>query len=247
MKNFFILISVLIFAGIAGCVQKRFQKSPVDNFIKDLNNEPVFSIILHDMDVEGTFSKTYKHQYKIITEEDSVPKERITGWYEVDEYFFNKHIDNMGMEIAAKTRDGKITKTPAPPGYTNYVGNSQYGHWVSNNQGNSFWEFYGKFAFISSIFNLMGTPVYRNNYMDYSRNYRGRRAYYGPKTATGSRYYGTGGRYTKNTRSGSRWYSKSSNQAFRNRVRNRVSPSSRSGSRYSRSGSFRSRSGGFGK
>ena len=68
----------------------------------------------------------------------------------------------MGMEIAAKSADGEVTKTAAPPGYNNYVGNSQYGQWQQGSNGQSFWAFYGQYALMSSLFNMATFPARRS-------------------------------------------------------------------------------------
>lgn len=256
MKNTVVIVIAIFFLfvmirGCGGCNVEIVGKTPVDEMIKDMTDIKNFTIILYDMDVEGTFSKTYKHQYQVIKEVDSIPEEKITEWHEVSESFFNKNIDNMGMEIAAKA-DGKVSKNVAPPGYSNYVGNSQYGQWRTGNDGSSFWEFYGKYAFMSSMFHMFTMPVRRSYWDDYRGGYYGTgRPYYGPKTSSGSYTYGTGSAYNRKTNTKSTWFSKSSNQSFRERVKSRVSRStsskrSRSGSRYSSSSRSRS-SRSFGK
>jgi hypothetical protein len=173
----------------------------------------------------------------------------------------------MGMELASK-KDGKLTKTVAPPGYTNYVGNEKYGHWVQRD-GGSFWEFYGKYAFFSSMFRMTMFPIRYSYWNDYHRNYYGYgRGYYGPSYNNGRRMYGTNSAYNSNNKT-ARWNNKTSD--FKSNVRSKVQRSSaaskksanrvssskrrsssyqkkttRSSSRYSRS-STRSRGGGFGK
>lgn len=190
------------------------------------------------MESEGTFVPTYKHQYRILTIENDTPKEIITDWQEVSEQFFQENANYMGMEIAAKDSTGKVSRTAAPPGYSNYVGNPRYGHWASGS-GGTFWEFYGKYAMMSSIFNMMTYPAYRDRYSDYRSNYYGSRPYYG-RSRTGSQLWGTSGASTTN-RTNSKWSKASSRtNAF-------SSKSSRTGSRFSSSFSSRSRSGGFGK
>lgn len=242
-KRMFPFIFTLLAVLISACGGDEFQKTPVDNMIKDMANEKKFTIILHDMDVdEGVFSDDYKHKYQIIKEKDSVPYEETTDWMPVSETFFYQHINDMGMEIAAKTADGKISKAALPPGYSNYVGNSNYGQWKTNSSGDSFWEFYGKFALMSSVLNMMTYPMYRSSYMGYyNGGYRGTgRSYYGPRGADGRAAYGTNSKHVSKTRGSSTWASKPS--SFRNKVSNRVSRStSRTGT------SSRSRSGGFGK
>jgi hypothetical protein len=251
MKAQFIAVIVFILL-VYGCsrtcsTSSHYEpvKSPVDDMIKEMTDIPSYSIILFDMNTEGSYFKEFYHQYRIIKEIDSGNIQvDTTRWHQVSEDFFVMHMDHMGMEIASKGPDGKVSKTAAPPGYNNYIGNQQYGHWVNRN-GTSFWEFYGQYAFMSTMFNMFAYPVRRSYWDDYRGNYYGRRAYYGPSTTTGGRMYGTGSQYNRNTRSGSRWYSNASNSSFKNRVRSSASRSSRSSSRSG--SSYRSRGGGFGK
>ncbi len=231
-----------------------WEKSPVDKLVRSLSNENNFSIILLDMDSR---SNGYYHQYNVLIEKADTVLSQETEWEKVSEAFFADNINNMGMEVASK-KDGKLSKVASPAGYNHYIGNERYGHWTQRN-GSSFWEFYGRYAFMSSMFNLMTYPVRRSYYDDYyGGGYYGRRSYYGP---SGTNMYGTKS-YTSTSGKSTTWGSKPSN--FKSQVRSQVSRSSsanrsrsysssssysqksRSSSRYS-SSSSRSRSGGFGK
>jgi hypothetical protein len=242
---------IIIFSLLSCSSGREFRKNPVDEIIRDLKSEKTFTIILHDMDVDGSFFKKYKHKYEIITEKGDEPKSEITAWTEVPEDFFFKNENNMGMELASRGEDGKLNKSVAPAGYGNYVGNPKYGQWTQSG-GSSFWEFYGKYAFLSSMFGMF-SPPYRSYYDDYHRSYRyNRKPYYGPKK-NGRSLYGTYGRAMEKNRPNvfKRKMNKikSKSRSFSQRVKNRVNRStkqSRSNSRW-RSSSFRSRSGGFGK
>ena len=238
----FVLATCLLFS-----CGDDFKKSPVDDIIKSLDKEKDFTIILYDMDAEGSWSTTYKHKYKIITNKqvnDTTfePQEKLTEWKEVDENFFDIHANDMGMEIAAKS-DGKVTKQTAPPGYSNYVGNSRYGSWQSGS-GGSFWAFYGQYAFMTNMMGLHAGPVYRSGYTDYRNNYRGTSKTY---RGSGSSKYGTFSSASKKSNPG--FHKRTAgNSSFRNRVNSGISNSAsartartRAGSRYS-SGSSRSRS-----
>lgn len=268
-KTFLIGVVAIIFFFISfrGCKDKdgsaqrnsqqqtTYTKSPVDNLIRDLSNEQNFTIILHDMDYNESSDK-YKHKYQVIIDKADSVNNKGTDWVVVSSAFFNANVDNMGMELASK-KDGKLSKTTAPAGYSNYVGNEKYGQWKESN-GSSFWEFYGKYAFMSSMFRMAMFPVRYSYWNDYNSNYYGRgRSYYGP-TNNGSRMYGTNSKYAQ-ANNKSNWNSKSSD--FKSRVRSKVSQSStsksrvtrstntkrtRSSSRYS-SSSSRSRGGSFGK
>lgn len=244
----FLLAACLLFSCGSS---KEYVKSPVDDIIKELDQEKDFTVILYDMDSEGSWSPTYKHRYKIITNKqvnDSTaePQSKLTEWKEVDENFFDVHVNDMGMEIASKS-DGVVKKQTAPPGYSNYVGNDKYGQWKTDNSGNSFWAFYGRYAFMSNMIGLFAGPVYRRGYMDYRTNYYGTRPYYGTATSR----YGTFSSASK--KANPSFHKKvANNSSFKSRVNSSVSrstsaKSTRSGSRYS-TGSSRSRSSsGFGK
>lgn len=254
-----IVLFILVYACSRTCntTEKKkdytYTKSPVDELIKDMTYLSTYSIILYDMNTEGSYFEKYFHQYRIIKEDQAGQlSDTITDWNEVSEEFFMANVDNMGMEIAAKDETGKVSKTAAPAGYSNYVGNEKYGRWVERD-GGSFWEFYGKYAFLSSMLNLAMFPVRSTWYNDYYGNYYGRgRPYYGPRNNSGRYAYGTNSSYnTRNSQSKS-WYTNKSNQSFKQRV-NRSSGRSSSSNYYKRSSprssgkSYRSRGGGFGK
>jgi len=245
MKSVKYLILPLFILLLHGCSSKLdLTKKPIDIMIRDMSEIPDFSIILHDMNTEGTLFKKYYHQYQTIRDDDKgEAKEDISGWFEVSKEYFTSHINNMGMEIAAK-QDGKVTKAVSPPGYGSYVGNQRYGHWVNRN-GNSFWAFYGQYAFMSSMFRMSAYPIRRSYYDDYRTNYYGTgRTYYGPTNSSGRTAYGTSSAYNSG-RTNSRWSSNPNNSSLKQRVQSSTTRSSRSGSRYS--SSSRSRSGGYGK
>jgi hypothetical protein len=230
------------------------QKSPVDILVRDLSAEQNFSIILYDMDYDEAKDQ-YKHQYNVLLEKDDSVQVKKTDWLVVSSAFFSQNAENMGMELASK-KDGKVSKVAAPAGYSNYVGNEKYGHWKERD-GNRFWEFYGKYALMSSMFRMATYPVGYSSWNNYNSNYYGRRNYYG-QTSNGQRMYGTSSSYAKANTSSS-WNNKPSD--FKSRVRSNVQRSTaststkrtttqqrttRSSSRYS-SSSTRSRGGSFGK
>jgi hypothetical protein len=244
----FIFLIVLVYACSRNCESDYSEpiKSPVDELVKDMTSEPTFSIMLYDMNTEGSIFKEYYHQYRIIKEDQNGDMgEEVTDWLPVGEDFFEANLSNMGMEIAAKGEDGKISKGVSPPGYGAYVGNEKYGKW-SQRDGGSFWEFYGKFALMNSMFNMMAYPVNRSMWGNYRGSYYGTgRSYYGPRGADGSYAYGTNSKYNTAANKSSKWSSNSANNSLKQRVRSGTPQSSKSGSRYSNTS--RSRSGGYGK
>lgn len=250
-----IFVAIMIVTVFSCSKKRRFIKSPIDELITAYNAERDFSIILYDMDYDEK-NDAYKHQYQILLERSTPDTliEKKTSWYTVSDELFNAHVNDMGMELVSK-KDGVLKKAVSPAGYSNYIGNKKYGHWVERD-GNRFWEFYGRYAMMRSIFNLTMMPVRYSYWDDYYSGYYGYgRTYYGPQNQSGQTVYGTNGSYSKNptNEGGGAWNSKSN--SFKDKVRSRVKQSaakskasriSRSSSRYS-SNSSRSRSGGFGK
>ena len=164
--------------------KKQFIKSPIDELIRDMKDGSTFSIILNDMDVtEDDNGTQYKHKYQIITEDGDSVQSKETAWMPVSEDMFWQHEKNMGMEVASRGEDGKINKVPAPAGMSNYVGNEKYGSWKTNSSGDSYWAFYGRYMFMTSMFRMGTYPYYRSDYYSY-RSYRGRnQPYYGGTSA----------------------------------------------------------------
>lgn len=240
-----LLTFLLVVAAGCGGSGSRYMEEGLDTVIKQYRETPTFTILLYDQNYEGG---KYQHQYQVlIPKVDSTIETVETPFYEVSDQFFNAHVDHLGMELANK-KDGKLSKSVAPAGYSQYVGNEKYGRWTQRN-GGSFWEFYGKFAFMSAMFNMASSPARYGYYNDYRRNYApSGRTYRGPNN-----YYGTQSYMKSNNGRTTTWNNKPS--SFRNDVRSRVKRSStasrskvsRSSNRYSSKSSSRSRSGGFGK
>jgi hypothetical protein len=239
---------------------RTYQKTPIDNIITTYIDVSNYSVLLADMNYDES-KKKYYHKYKIIIDKSNPSEETKdkdfkvvdTDWKEVSVITFDKYQNDLGMTIISK-EDGVLKKNTIPAGYNNYVGNPKYGSWQTNSSGGSFWAFYGKYAFLRSVFG--GARYYRNDYDYYRRNTYGR-DYYGRNRKYGTSTY-------KNTNS--TWASKPS--SFKNKVNQNVKKSAsslkskgysstrsygstnkttRSSGKYNSSSSFRSRSGGFGK
>lgn len=233
--------------------------SPVDLMIRDMDKEKTYSVVLYDMQMDES-KNMYEHKYRVTRNiEDSTSKPTITAWSKVSEVFFAENLNNMGLELASKSSDGIVHKIPAPPGFNNAVGNQKYGQWRTDNNGNSFWAFYGQYMFMSSMLNMAsGGPLYRNSYNDYN-SYRSNpdtrnRPYYG----SGSNTYGTNS--PANRASNPSFFQRKSQQqqlsSFKQKVSSNPSRYTRSGSSSSSSSSrsssrtgssTRSRGGSFGK
>lgn len=152
------------------------------------NAGTIFQFVDNDNDSTANQDSTSQRIEKVNLSQDV--SEETSDWVTVEKDFFEYHIHNMGMEVASKDAEGKVSKVPAPPGYGNHVGNKKYGKWERHSNGTSFWVFYGQYAFMRSMFGY-NRPIYRNNYNTYRSSYHGKQAYYGGKSG-GTRAYGTG-------------------------------------------------------
>ncbi len=88
-----------------------------------------------------------------------------------DENNFNDSLLDT-VNVLADLSDGQLPRIGSPANQdesyakhygigSQYIGNPAYGHWTQDNQGNSFWEWYGKYAVFSSLFN---SPSYYGHY-----------------------------------------------------------------------------------
>lgn len=91
-------------------------------------------------------------------------------WEETDEF----DAEAIGMDIYSKAYgdfSDQATTAATPPGMA-YVGDPATGEWRQDSQGNSFWYYYGQYAFFSQ---LIGGPQpyhYRSEYDTWNRDYR---------------------------------------------------------------------------
>ncbi len=157
-----------------------------------------YTKILDDMKEEarsGRQEPEYFHKYFI--EKDGKTR-KDTSWEPVSQTFYMANIDNLGMAILSKKVgqfDDEANEYATPPGIA-YMGDPKYGEWKTDSRGNSFWSWYGKYAFFSSIFMFPPRGFGYNHWDGFRRNYRYDRPYYG-RTASGQALYGSKGYFTK--------------------------------------------------
>lgn len=240
----FAWIGLLSLVWLPGCGTKSSKRYP--NYLhmmqQSLAASKEYSIILEDMKVEGNFVDEYFHKYKLISvqeitgQEDVQFKEATTEWFQVSPEQYQQYENALGMVIASKDAEGNETNIAQPPGYQ-YVGNERYGRWRTQSDGSRFWEFYGKYALMSSVFNMVSGPIYYRDYSGYRDHYRRRAPYYGS-----NKQWGTQGTYAKKTHptffKRQQQRASASKNRFSNKVKNRTSRSSMSRVR-SRSGGSR--------
>ncbi|CAN2045006.1 Lipoprotein [Candidatus Magnetomoraceae bacterium gMMP-13] len=230
------IIIVLVLTGCGG----SGSETPVDKLKQQFKDVPTYSIILDDMKEDGNFFTHYFHKYKIVQPDNA----GTTDWIEVSEDFYRLNENFLGMTLAAK-KEGESISQKAPPGYA-YVGDDRYGKWKQDSSGNSFWEFYGKYAMLSQFMGMFSQPVYRSDYDTY-RTFKSRNT---PFYGTGNEY-GTKGSVTKKKKPDffSRRMDKKqkSKSSFIDKVSKRMGKTSYSPKQGRTRTSFRSRSTGRGK
>ena len=191
LKNFFLFfLSVLTFSTFS-CSSNEI---PIEKIKKNLKDVKTYSIILEDMKEEGNFSAVYYHKYRVITPESGF----LTEWIKVPEDYYKLNSGFLGMVLVNK-KEGDLNTQVSPPGYE-YVGDSRYGGWRTDSGGNSFWEFYGKYALLSNLMGGWYRPVYRNDYNAYRDHSRRNMVYYGQGNSSrknNNTRYGTNGSVAK--------------------------------------------------
>lgn len=192
-------IALLVLAVTTACGR---APDPVQQVARDLERYPEYAIVIEDLKTEEAFFPDYFLQLRLTTsagqrvagKDTMIFEERVTEWHEVTEEVFARYEHYLGMVVASKTLDGKrSTPNQAHPAGYQYVGNSQYGSWG----GGGFWQFYGQYAFMSSM--LGGHRVGRGDYDDYRRNRERGRPHYGP-VSQGKQTFGTAGTQTQKTK-----------------------------------------------
>jgi hypothetical protein len=139
-------------------------------------------------------SADYFHKY-LVSEDGALTE---TDWQPVDETTFERHVDDLGMDLVSKPygafEDEAITN-PTPAGLA-FVGNPRYGEWQSDDRGTSFWAWYGAYRLFSDLLGARGVPYHyrRDEWNAWSTGHRGQ-PYYGEDKDKRERY-GTGGYVT---------------------------------------------------
>ncbi|MCG8549791.1 MAG: hypothetical protein MI799_05240, partial [Desulfobacterales bacterium] len=142
-------------------------------------------------------STQLKYFHKYLEEENGETSE--TGWEEVNASFYEQNLDNLGMAILSKPYgEFEPDSQASPPGMA-YVGNPRYGEWKKDQSGNSFWSWYGRYAFFSHLFFF---PPHYYSYGSWNRwntGYRYKKPYYG-QTGTGYTFGSRGSRMKNSPR-----------------------------------------------
>lgn len=246
-----ILPVLLLACGNTEKKSKQVAVEPSEEIRKSIPTND-FSLVLDDMAIkEDNNVLDHRHKYKVLELKGDSLHETSKGWKSVNKTFFQKHQNDLGMEIISR-HNGKSSFTAQPVGFGWAIGNEKHGEWVNTStdstktQNSSTSHRRWRTHSTSPFFWLwLGSrrSIFRNDYNSY-RTYNSQgQSYYGQNRANNSYAYGTRSAYQKKTRPS--FFSR--RQQNSSRWNNLNKKSSRSSSRYSKGSSTRSRSGGFGK
>ncbi len=194
-NNAFLMLLVLV---VAGCGGTTLPPNPINALMDKLADEDGYTITLDDMDLNGD---EYTHRYKIYTiDQDSKVTISYSPRVVVSEDFFFLHEDDMGMELVSKTPEGVINSLISPPGFTNFIGNDNFGVWnevyvdtmnVISYDDSTFWKFTGANSNMAEELGIEGLNISLGEYKTFQESYYLNRPFYGPKMAPDSTKYGT--------------------------------------------------------
>lgn len=183
---------------LASCGGTSIPPNPINGLMENLSNKGSYTITLDDMDLKGD---QYEHKYKIYQiESDSSVTISYSGRVKVSDDFFMLHENDMGMEVVSKTDNGAINSLISPPGFTNFVGNKNFGEWkefyldtlsVMIYEDSTFWVFNENHSNLASALGIQGLNISLKEYRTFQEDYLFNRPFYGPKTAPDSTKYGT--------------------------------------------------------
>ncbi len=163
-----------------GETKERLTMQEYEKYLQHFNKYPDGFLVKSGSDYEiwaEELELNEKYYHKFAITENGERTE--TNWWEVSEETYEKHEDDLGMDVVAKPygfyEDEKLTQ-PTPEGMA-LVGNKECGRWERDRSGNRYWAWYGRYHFYGTMFG--GRRYYYNDWNTWHGSYRGRKAYYG--------------------------------------------------------------------
>lgn len=125
------------------------------SIVKEFDANDEFTLILRDMDYK---TSQHYHKYEYVTDTTGVIVNSETGWYEVTPTFFKQHANHLGLQMVHKN-GGTKSFGAAPPGFSQFVGNENYGRWVDN-YGAEEWKYNAEYDNLNAVLtDGFSTPV----------------------------------------------------------------------------------------
>jgi hypothetical protein len=112
----------------------------------------------------------YWHRYGMVWQAPAGMQRDSTPWTRITEEQYNDELPLEGLAVATR-QNGKDMDEPVAPEMA-FVGNPTYGHWTRGPRGDSFWEWYGKYAMMRDLFGSSRRPIviHRTEYNTYRRD-----------------------------------------------------------------------------
>jgi hypothetical protein len=112
----------------------------------------------------------YWHRYRMIWQAPQGPQADSTPWRRIPREQYDEETPLEGLAVAAR-QDGRSLDGPVAPEMA-FVGNDRYGHWSRSPGGDSFWEWYGKYALMRDLMGTSHRPlvIHRTEYNTYRRS-----------------------------------------------------------------------------
>lgn len=193
-----ILLVTGLFTILISCGGTSIPPNPINALMDTMADKGSYTITLVDMDLIG---EQYVHKYKIYQiKSDSSVSISYTKAINVTDDFFMLHEDDMGMELVSKTDNGTINSLVSPPGFTNFVGNKNFGEWKEvyvdtvsavGYEDSTFWVFNDANSNLAEELGIQGMNITLQEYTMFVESYMFNRPFYGQKTAPDSTRYGT--------------------------------------------------------
>lgn len=193
-ENLLIFMISLLLIGCGGTV---IPTNPIQEMKKEFESKEAYTIVLFDMDLQDG---KYKHQYKVF---DLIGEKKAaittTEWKDVGDDFFLLHEDDLGMEIFSKMADGSYNHLVTPPGFTHFIGNSNFGQWSSSGAVSALdsslvWQFdvnNQNAQEVESALSLTGLAITKGEFENFKSRYYLNRPFYGTQYNTDTTKYGT--------------------------------------------------------
>lgn len=131
---------LLLYLGLSKSLSPNEFGISYINKSKDLSEivtgKPI-SVVLTDIHTTGFIIKTFYHKYKIIYGYQSY-EELIVR---TSRQYSDKQKKFLGMSIFRRYTNDEESLIPLPPGSI-FVGNKNYGNWITNKDGSKTWRFF---------------------------------------------------------------------------------------------------------
>jgi len=176
------ILLILIFLGFSKSFSPKLKNI---DFIKNkdmfqvfVKNAPV-SLILKESFERGTFIKSYYQKYQII--HGFKPNDQKTVTFRTTKSFWEKNKKYIGMSLyRAEKSDSPGDTTPMPPGFL-FIGDSAYGSWEKNKNGEKVWIFQRSYAHFPKLFEWKNFKITKKLFIKVQKHKKKGTVFYGDK------------------------------------------------------------------